>query len=145
MAYLAVVASHTVNGVAAIHSEIIRNTIFKDFADLWPEKFQNKTNGVTPRRWLAFCNPPLRQLITDTLGTDAWINDLDLLKAGHNRSCRWTSWLHVSYLLIVFSRGMNCGSAPLEGETLERRVEGPCDQAGLQDPRHMLSLTAFGL
>ena len=82
MAYLAVVASHTVNGVAAIHSDIIRNTIFKDFADLWPEKFQNKTNGVTPRRWLAFCNPPLRALITDTLGTDAWINDLDLLKAG---------------------------------------------------------------
>ena len=83
MAYLAVVASHTVNGVAAIHSNIIRNTIFKDFADLWPEKFQNKTNGVTPRRWLAFCNPPLRSLITDTLGTDAWINDLDLLKARH--------------------------------------------------------------
>ena len=80
MAYLAVVASHTVNGVAAIHSDIIRNTIFKDFADLWPCKFQNKTNGVTPRRWLAFCNPPLRQLITDTLGTDDWINDLDLLK-----------------------------------------------------------------
>ena len=80
MAYLAVVDSHTVNGVAAIHSDIIRNTIFKDFADLWPEKFQNKTNGVTPRRWLAFCNPPLRQLITDTLGTDVWINDLNLLK-----------------------------------------------------------------
>lgn len=82
MAYLAVVASSTVNGVAAIHSDIIRNTIFKDFADLWPEKFQNKTNGVTPRRWLAFCNPPLRQLITETLGTDDWINNLDLLKAG---------------------------------------------------------------
>lgn len=81
MAYLAVVASSTVNGVAAIHSDIIRNTIFKDFADLWPEKFQNKTNGVTPRRWLAFCNPPLRQLITETLGTDDWINNLDLLKA----------------------------------------------------------------
>ena len=80
MAYLAVVASHTVNGVAAIHSDIIRNTIFKDFADLWPQKFQNKTNGVTPRRWLAFCNPPLRDLITSTLGTDDWINNLDLLK-----------------------------------------------------------------
>ncbi|KAK9831883.1 hypothetical protein WJX81_005484 [Elliptochloris bilobata] len=76
MAYLAVVASHTVNGVAAIHSDIIRDTIFKPFADLFPEKFQNKTNGVTPRRWLAFCNPPLRDLITQTLGTDAWINDL---------------------------------------------------------------------
>ena len=83
MAYLAIVASHSVNGVAAIHSEIIKNTIFKDFADFWPQRFQNKTNGVTPRRWLAFCNPPLRQLISDTLGTDEWINDLDLLQVRH--------------------------------------------------------------
>jgi hypothetical protein len=81
MAYLAVVASHTVNGVAEIHSNIIKETVFKDFADLWPHKFQNKTNGVTPRRWLAFCNPSLRELISDTLATDAWINDLTLLKA----------------------------------------------------------------
>ena len=80
MAYLAVVASHTVNGVAAIHSDIIRDTIFKDFADLWPAKFQNKTNGVTPRRWLAFCNPPLRALISETLGSDAWITDLAQLE-----------------------------------------------------------------
>ena len=87
MAYLAVVASSTVNGVAAIHSDIIRNTIFKDFADLWPEKFQNKTNGVTPRRWLAFCNPPLRQLITETLVSDDWINNLDLLKVFLGCSC----------------------------------------------------------
>ena len=83
MAYLAIVASHSVNGVAAIHSEIIKNTIFKDFADFWPQRFQNKTNGVTPRRWLAFCNPPLRQLISDTLGTDEWINNLDLLQVHH--------------------------------------------------------------
>lgn len=80
MAYLAIVASHTVNGVAAIHSDIIKNTIFKDFAAIWPAKFQNKTNGVTPRRWLAFCNPPLRDLITETLGSDDWINNLDQLK-----------------------------------------------------------------
>ena len=64
MAYLAVVASHAVNGVAAIHSEIIKETIFSDFYKMFPEKFQNKTNGVTQRRWLAFCNPPLRDLIT---------------------------------------------------------------------------------
>ncbi|KAK9801928.1 hypothetical protein WJX73_005816 [Symbiochloris irregularis] len=81
MAYLAVVASHTVNGVAAIHSDIIRNSVFKDFADLWPHKFQNKTNGVTPRRWLAFCNPPLRALISRTLGTESWINNLTELTA----------------------------------------------------------------
>lgn len=64
MAYLAVVASHAVNGVAAIHSEIIKETIFSDFYKMFPEKFQNKTNGVTQRRWLAFCNPPLRDLVT---------------------------------------------------------------------------------
>lgn len=80
MAYLAMVASHTVNGVAAIHSDIIKHTIFSEFYELWPEKFQNKTNGVTPRRWLAMCNPALRQLITATLGSNDWITDLTLLQ-----------------------------------------------------------------
>jgi starch phosphorylase len=79
MAHLALVASHTVNGVAAIHSELIKTTIFRDFYSLWPEKFQNKTNGVTQRRWLAFCNPPLRALVSRALGTDAWIGEADLL------------------------------------------------------------------
>ena len=82
MAYLAVVASHTVNGVAAIHSDIIKDSVFRDFAQLWPQKFQNKTNGVTPRRWLAFCNRPLRALISDTLGGDTWINNLTELQVG---------------------------------------------------------------
>ena len=82
MAYLAVVASHSVNGVAAIHSDIIQNSVFRDFAQLWPHKFQNKTNGVTPRRWLAFCNPPLRALISETLGSDSWINQLPELQVG---------------------------------------------------------------
>jgi hypothetical protein len=81
MAYLACVASHAINGVAAIHSEIIKNTIFKDFYDLWPQKFQNKTNGVTQRRWLAFCNPRLRALITERLGGERWITHLDELTA----------------------------------------------------------------
>eukprot|EP00899_Mesostigma_viride_P029454 jgi/Mesvir1/9694/Mv12172-RA.1 len=79
MANLACVASHAINGVAAIHSELIKTTIFRDFHDLWPEKFQNKTNGVTQRRWLAFCNPQLAALITRTIGTDAWVSNLDLL------------------------------------------------------------------
>uniref|UniRef100_A0A7S1SM83 Alpha-1,4 glucan phosphorylase n=1 Tax=Tetraselmis chuii TaxID=63592 RepID=A0A7S1SM83_9CHLO len=79
MAYMAVVGSTYVNGVAAIHSDIIKNQLFKDFAAVWPDKFQNKTNGVTPRRWLAFCNPKLAELITETLGTDAWVNDMSLL------------------------------------------------------------------
>lgn len=64
MAHLSIVGSHAVNGVAALHSEIIKNSTFKDFYDLWPEKFQNKTNGITPRRWLLLCNPALSHLIT---------------------------------------------------------------------------------
>lgn len=72
MAYLAVVGCSKVNGVAAIHSEIVKNEIFNDFYELFPAKFQNKTNGVTPRRWLAWCNPELSALITSTLGSDAW-------------------------------------------------------------------------
>ncbi|CAM6100769.1 unnamed protein product [Calypogeia fissa] len=78
MGTLAVVASHTVNGVSEIHTAHIKN-IFKDFYELWPHKFQNKTNGVTPRRWLAFCNPGLKEVITKHLGTEAWITNLDLL------------------------------------------------------------------
>eukprot|EP00951_Prasinocladus_malaysianus_P034661 scaffold351276_cov35-Prasinocladus_malaysianus.AAC.1 len=87
MAYMALVASHTVNGVAAIHSDIIKKEVkrqgprtFKEFYDLWPEKFQNKTNGVTQRRWLAFCNPGLRKLISDKLGNEEWITDLEMLQ-----------------------------------------------------------------
>ena len=75
MAYLACVSSGAVNGVAAIHSEIVKNDIFNDFYKLFPEKFQNKTNGVTPRRWLAFCNPGLAELITATLGSDSWVKN----------------------------------------------------------------------
>ena len=81
MAYLAVIASSHVNGVAAIHSDILKHDVFAPFYDIFPEKFGNKTNGVTPRRWLAFCNPPLRALISETLGgSERWINDTDQLK-----------------------------------------------------------------
>eukprot|EP01024_Parvocaulis_polyphysoides_P002130 TRINITY_DN1065_c0_g2_i3.p1 TRINITY_DN1065_c0_g2~~TRINITY_DN1065_c0_g2_i3.p1 ORF type:complete len:756 (-),score=139.93 TRINITY_DN1065_c0_g2_i3:85-2352(-) len=81
MAYLAVVGSSNVNGVAAIHSDIIKETIFNNFIPEFDEgKFQNKTNGVTPRRWLAYCNPALTNLITETLGTKEWIKDMSLLK-----------------------------------------------------------------
>jgi starch phosphorylase len=78
MAHLAIVGSFSVNGVAALHSELLQKGLFNDFYQLWPEKFNNKTNGVTQRRWLAWCNPTLSQLITDTIG-DAWITDLDQL------------------------------------------------------------------
>ena len=79
MANLCVIAGHAVNGVAAIHSEIVKDDVFNDFYKLWPHKFQNKTNGVTPRRWLAFCNPKLSSVITKHLGSDKWISNLDLL------------------------------------------------------------------
>lgn len=80
MAYLALIHSSYVNGVAAIHSNIIKDELFKEFSEIFPEKFQNKTNGVTPRRWLAFCNPELSALITETLGTDEWTLDMSLLR-----------------------------------------------------------------
>ncbi len=80
MAYLAIVGSCSVNGVAELHSHLLREGLFRDFYELWPEKFNNKTNGVTPRRWLAMCNPGLRDLITETIGDDGWCSDLPLLK-----------------------------------------------------------------
>ncbi|MDD1613560.1 MAG: glycogen/starch/alpha-glucan phosphorylase, partial [Methylococcaceae bacterium] len=79
MAYLAIVGSYSVNGVAELHSKLLQHGLFHDFYELWPEKFNNKTNGVTPRRWLAACNPELAALITETIG-DGWLTDLSLLK-----------------------------------------------------------------
>ncbi|KAK4733727.1 hypothetical protein R3W88_007988 [Solanum pinnatisectum] len=73
MANLCVVGGHAVNGVAEIHSEIVKEEVFNDFYKLWPEKFQNKTNGVTPRRWIRFCNPPLSAIITKWTGTEDWV------------------------------------------------------------------------
>jgi len=78
MAYLAVVASFSVNGVAELHSRLLREGLFRDFAELWPNKFNNKTNGVTQRRWLATCNHNLAQLITSKIG-DGWLSRLDEL------------------------------------------------------------------
>mmetsp|Transcript_32108 Transcript_32108/g.44512 ORF Transcript_32108/g.44512 Transcript_32108/m.44512 type:complete len:878 (+) Transcript_32108:118-2751(+) len=81
MASLAMAGSHTVNGVAAVHSELLKITVLKDFYKIMPEKFQNKTNGVTQRRWLAFCNPELRALISKQLGHEDWIGDMSKLTA----------------------------------------------------------------
>ena len=75
MANLAIVGSHSTNGVAAIHSELLRKTTVKDLAEIFPERFNNKTNGVTPRRWLLLANPALARTITDAIG-DGWITDL---------------------------------------------------------------------
>ena len=79
MAHLAVVGSHSTNGVAEIHSDLLRTNVLSDFAELFPERFNNKTNGVTPRRWLQQANPPLSGLISARIG-DAWITDLSKLR-----------------------------------------------------------------
>jgi starch phosphorylase len=79
MAYLAIVGSSSVNGVAALHTQLLQQGLFRDFYALWPHKFVNKTNGVTPRRWLAFCNPGLASLLTKHIG-DGWVRNLDELR-----------------------------------------------------------------
>ncbi|WP_373019736.1 glycogen/starch/alpha-glucan phosphorylase [Thiomicrorhabdus sp.] len=79
MAYLAIVGSHSVNGVAELHSTLLKEGLFNDFYQLWPKKFNNKTNGVTQRRWLAGCNPNLRALLKEQIG-EGWITNLTELK-----------------------------------------------------------------
>jgi starch phosphorylase len=76
MAHLATVGSHAVNGVAALHTELLEHGVLKDFYDLYPERFHNVTNGVTPRRWMAGCNPDLTRLITEAIG-DGWLRDAE--------------------------------------------------------------------
>jgi starch phosphorylase len=78
MAHLAVVGSHQVNGVAELHSQLLQQHLFHDFAQIWPERFTNITNGVTPRRWLAVANPNLATLLDDSIG-QGWKSDLDQL------------------------------------------------------------------
>lgn len=78
MAYLSIVGSHSVNGVAALHTELLKNGLVKDFFEFSPEKFNNKTNGITPRRWMKMCNPEMSKLITSKIGPE-WPKDLDEL------------------------------------------------------------------
>ncbi|AZA11720.1 glycogen/starch/alpha-glucan phosphorylase [Corynebacterium gerontici] len=80
MAWIACYAAYSINGVAALHTEIIKAETLKEWHELWPEKFNNKTNGVTPRRWLKMCNPRLASLLTRLSGSDAWVTELDELK-----------------------------------------------------------------
>ena len=80
MAFMAIYVSSYVNGVAAIHTEILKNDALKDWYELYPERFQNKTNGITQRRWLALCNPELSALITKLLGTADWVKNAELLR-----------------------------------------------------------------
>jgi len=99
MAYLAIVGSFSVNGVAELHSRLLREGLFRDFAELWPEKFNNKTNGVTQRRWLAACNPPLATLISEKIGA-GWTTDLEQLaglKSYADDAEFQQRWQHVKY------------------------------------------------
>jgi starch phosphorylase len=79
MAHLAIVGSYSVNGVAELHSNLLKQGLFRDFHEFWPTRLNNKTNGVTQRRWLKVCNPGLSQLITDRIG-NGWVTDLDQLR-----------------------------------------------------------------
>lgn len=81
MANVGIVCSHHVNGVAALHSQILKDSVFRDFYELFPQKFLNMTNGVTPRRWLYCCNPGLSRLISETIGNeDDWITDMKMVE-----------------------------------------------------------------
>ncbi len=79
MAFLSVVGSHSVNGVAALHTKLLKGKLLADFSNLYPNRFNNKTNGITPRRWLLGCNPELAELISSAIGNQ-WVKDLDLLR-----------------------------------------------------------------
>uniref|UniRef100_A0A5F8GC94 Alpha-1,4 glucan phosphorylase n=1 Tax=Monodelphis domestica TaxID=13616 RepID=A0A5F8GC94_MONDO len=83
MAHLCIVGSHAVNGVAKIHSDIVKTKVFNDFSEIEPDKFQNKTNGITPRRWLLLCNPGLAELIAEKIGED-YVKDLSQLTKLHS-------------------------------------------------------------
>ena len=80
MAHMAIFASQYVNGVAQLHTEILKNDVLKDWYNIYPNRFQNKTNGITQRRWLALCNPELSDLLTELLGNESWKTDLSQLK-----------------------------------------------------------------
>lgn len=101
MAHLAIVGSHAVNGVAQIHSEILKSQTFRDFYEMFPGRFQNKTNGITPRRWLLLCNPELASLITQKLG-GTWTNHLGELRKLVRPS------FHVTIILVVLSSSLVC-------------------------------------
>jgi starch phosphorylase len=117
MAHMAIVGTHSTNGVAAIHTELLKSTVVPDFAQMFPERFNNKTNGVTPRRWLLMANPGLAKIITEAIG-DSWITDLDQLRniipladgaafrdafrdAKHNAKKDFAHWLKTTHGPVV--------------------------------------------
>jgi glucan phosphorylase len=104
MAHLASVGSHAINGVAALHSDLLKETVLRDFHQLSPEKFCNVTNGVTPRRWIVLSNPRLTALITSRIG-DRWIGDRDSGDVEVGGDDRRSTGGHL-YLRVLRRRGL---------------------------------------
>jgi len=106
MANLGIVGSHSVNGVAALHTEILKTRVFKDFYEIWPEKFNNMTNGISQRTWLKLCNPELAQLISDEIG-DQWVTNLSelkkLIRVAENKSFqkKWAAIKHTDKIRLT--------------------------------------------
>ena len=114
MAYLAVVACSSVNGVAELHSKLLQQHLFHDFYEFWPKKFNNKTNGVTPRRWMAWSNPDLSTLIDETIG-DEWRTDMSKLQALENLAddkvfrAKWRAIKQSNKQRLAAMVGRDCG------------------------------------
>ncbi|NLE64622.1 MAG: glycogen/starch/alpha-glucan phosphorylase, partial [Elusimicrobia bacterium] len=106
MAHIAIIGSFSINGVSALHTDLLKQHLFRDFVELWPERFNNKANGITPRRWLLKANPRLSELITDTIG-EGWVTDLDQLKSleeyAQNREFgrRWRAIKHANKMALA--------------------------------------------
>ncbi|KAF2313638.1 hypothetical protein GH714_012537 [Hevea brasiliensis] len=107
MANLCVVGGHAVNGVAEIHSEIVKDEVFNAFYELWPNKFQNKTNGVTPRRWIRFCNPDLSKIITDWTGSEEWFLKTEKLAELRKEHLTLDITVRAVYVVVTVHGGGN--------------------------------------
>jgi starch phosphorylase len=114
MAHLACVGSFAINGVAELHSRLLKETVLRDFHGLWPHKFQNKTNGVTPRRFMMLSNPGMAKLLTETIGP-AWENDLEKLRALESHAddpafqARWRAIKHERKTALAATIAQRCG------------------------------------
>ncbi|CAF5110182.1 unnamed protein product, partial [Rotaria magnacalcarata] len=117
MGYLSIVSTHAANGVAELHSSLLKSTLFKDFYELSPEKFQNKTNGITPRRWLLLCNPALFDLITSKIG-EKWITNLSQLRKFVNDQQFVRDIQRVKLVCLVRSIGSNMEKAKVSSYLL---------------------------
>ena len=126
MAHLAIVGSHSVNGVSKLHSELVKTRLVPDFYQLWPERFSNKTNGVTQRRWLLMANPGLASLLDETIGA-GWTTDLDAVARGREirRRRRVSTPLHRDQARQQGAPGANRESARRRRRRSRRDVRHP--------------------